>query len=376
MVGQERGQGAPRRPSAGLGLAMGLAIGLAIAALVAVATGLAPGEPKVRPDITRAPVPAPTPMKASVRIPPGIRVPPDIDSTGATDASAALTAFVDSVPDGSTIVFEAGGIYRMDMGLTFSGRNGLRFEGNGATLKANGPSSCTRDCSLFYLKDGNQGITVRDFYLVGNSPTPGTYDPAWEHASAITVVGGRQVEITNVVISDVGGDALTLTGDAAEWPIDVWFHDSQVKSTGRNGVAIIAGSDVVVERVSFDISGYCTFDIEPNDPTQGASNIRFLDNTAGSWSNSFLSAEGASGSVVNGVTVSGNTVTGASLVTIIQLDRRQNIVFTNNTSRVSASGPVLRFAHIDGLTVTGNVQPLSSGSLASITDSTSVTYQP
>jgi len=69
-------------------------------------------------------------------------------------------------------------------------------------------------------------------------------------------------------------------------------------------------------------------------------------------------------------------VTGASLVTIIGLARRSNIVFTNNRSLVAAAGPVLRFAHIDGLTVTGNVQPLGSGTLASITDSTNVIYQP
>jgi hypothetical protein len=80
--------------------------------------------------------------------------------------------------------------------------------------------------------------------------------------------------------------------------------------------------------------------------------------------------------VVRDVTVSGNTVTGASLLTVIDLARRQNITFTNNRSSVTAAGPVLRLAHIDGLTVTGNVQPLSSGVLASITDSTGVTYAP
>ena len=116
------------------------------------------------------------------------------------------------------------------------------------------------------------------------------------------------------------------------------------------------------------------FDIEPNVSTEGARNVRLLNNTTGTWTNSFLSADGAVGSVVNGVTVSGNTVTGKSLNTIIDLARRQNIVFTNNSSLVAAGGPVLHFAHIDGLTVTANVQPLSSGVLASITDSTNVTY--
>jgi len=36
---------------------------------------------------------------------------------------------------------------------------------------------------------------------------------------------------------------------------------------------------------------------------------------------------------------------------------------------------VLNFAHIDGLTVTGNVQPLTSGSLAAISDCTNVVSQ-
>jgi hypothetical protein len=92
--------------------------------------------------------------------------------------------------------------------------------------------------------------------------------------------------------------------------------------------------------------------------------------------NSFLSADGSAGFVVGGVTVSGNSVTGAlSLLTVIDLVRRQNLFFTNNRSTVTAAGPVLRFAHVDGLTVTGNVQPISSGVLASIADSTEVAQQ-
>ena len=43
--------------------------------------------------------------------------------------------------------------------------------------------------------------------------------------------------------------------------------------------------------------------------------------------------------------------------------RLYNIVFTNNISTQTISGPVLQFRSVDGLTVTGNSQPLSSGSL-------------
>ena len=349
-----------------------IAAAIAIAALV-FAVVLPSRTPSDVPVATASLAPLPTAVRTPLAT--AISVPASIDATGSSDASAALMAWISSVPDGSTILFPAGGVFRMDRGLALSDRHDLTFEGNGATLRGNGPDTCGRDCSLIYLRSGNRGIIIRGFELVGNSPTPGVFDSAREQEAAITIVGGGQVEITDVTISGVGGDGLTLTGDAPDWPSAIWFHDAHVVSSGRNGVAVIAGSDVVVERVAVDQSGYSVFDIEPNTSDQGASNIRFLDNTAGTWTNSFLSADGAAGSVVSGITVSGNTVTGASLLTAIDLARRQNIVFTNNTSRVTAYGPVLHFAHVDGLTVTGNTQPLSSGSLASIIDSTSVTYR-
>ena len=49
-----------------------------------------------------------------------------------------------------------------------------------------------------------------------------------------------------------------------------------------------------------------------------------------------------------------------------------NVAFTGNAGAVGAGAGAHGFAHIDGLTVTGNTQPLSSGSLASISDCTAV----
>jgi hypothetical protein len=315
------------------------------------------------PTTPPAPTPAPTPT------PTPISVPSTINSIGTADASSALNAWLGTVPDGSTIVFTAGGLYRMDRGLKFSNRHNLVLDGNGATLKGNG--DVWETSSLIALWGGNTGITIRNFNLVGNSSTPGLFQAGKEGAHGILVDGGSNIDVSNVTVSAVWGDAVYV----GLWADGVRFHDSHVVSAGRNGVTIIAGQNVTAQRVAFDTSGYCTFDIEPNSSTEGASNIAFLNNTAGTWSNSFLSADGAAGSTVNGVTVDGNTVTGRSLRTIIDLSRRQNIVFTNNTSQWAAGGPVLRFAYIDGLTITGNVQPLTSGQLASIVDSTNVTYQ-
>ena len=299
---------------------------------------------------------------------PNVAVPASIDATGATDASVALTSFLATVPDGSTVVFPAGATYRMDLGLNFSDRHDLTFEGNGATLRSNGDNLETS--SLFALWGGNTGIVIRDFNLVGNSSTPGVYQPGREGAHGVLIDGGSDVDVSGVTVSGVWGDGFYV----GLWADTVSIHDSTVASNGRNGVSIIAGRNVTVQHVAFTQSGYCTFDIESNVASEGASNISFVDNTAGTWGNVFLAANGVPGSVVDGVTVRNNRVTGSTLLSDITLARRSNITFENNTSSVPADGPVLRFAHVDGLTVTGNVQPLKSGALAFIEDSTKVTF--
>jgi hypothetical protein len=325
--------------------------------------------PTSAPTPTPTPTPKPTPTPTPTPAPAGIAVPASIDSTGATDASAALYAWVRTVPDGSTIVFKAGGYYRMDTGLIVNGRHNLTFEGNGATLKSNG--GYTEASSLFRVF-GDTGIVIRDFNLVGNSPTPGVYRPGQEGAHGIQIVEGSNIEIANVNISNTYGDC----ANTDYWTDGVWFHDSSCKSSGRNGVAIFAGKNMTVERVVFDKNGGGVFDIEPYQSSGGATNIKFINNTSGTHTNGFFDANG--GSVISNITVSGNTLTGGSLGGYVWLasPRVQNLVFTNNTATVPRAGPAMYFSHIDGLTVTGNVQPLTSGVFAQIADCTGVTYQP
>jgi hypothetical protein len=298
-------------------------------------------------------------------------VPSSIDSTGSRDASAALIAFIGRVKDGSTIVFKRGGVYRLNSAIKFAHRRNLTLNGNGATLRSYGPA--TESGSLFWLSSsggGDTGITIKNFKLVGNNPSPGVYRGGREGAAGVLVDGGSRINIYGVTVSRVWGDCLKVNS----WASYVWFHDSNCVSVGRNGVSIIAGRNVTVQRVAFRRNGYNVFDIEANNSREGAVGIKFLSNTAGTWTNAFFSGNGAPGSVVSGVTISGNRITGGTLLTVITIARRKNIVFTNNTSTVRGRGPILRFAHIDGLTVRGNHQPLSSGKLVSITDCTRVQY--
>lgn len=331
--------------------------------------------PTQTPSPTRTPTPtaAPTPTPA----PGGIAVPDSIDSTGASDASAALNTWLATVPDGSTVVFKAGGTYRMNVALQLANRHNLVLEGNGATLKSAGGYDQLSSLIVLGHKYGgswtgtNSGVVIRDFNLVGTSPKPGTYIGGEESQHGVEIEDSTNIEISHITVSAVYGDGIKVGGTSN----GVWFHDSHVYSAGRNGVTVTMGQNVTVENDAFDDSGYCTWDVESNTSSEHSSNFIFRNNTAGTWSNAFGAADGIAGSQVSGVTVTGNKVTGGSLSTIINLARRQNVVFTNNVSTVTARGPVLVFAHVDGLTVTGNSEPLSSGSLVSVSDCTSVTSQ-
>jgi hypothetical protein len=145
-----------------------------------------------------------------------------------------------------------------------------------------------------------------------------------------------------------------------------------------------------MERNTFDNVSLDVLDIEPDLTTQGATDVVFRNNTVGSYGHSslyrshFFSSCGAANAVVRNVTVSGNTISEGRVVHAYnsaggvtarsEVARRQNFVFSDNRSTVAGPGYMLVFSYIDGLTVTGNVQPLSSGSLAYITNSTNVTY--
>ena len=186
------------------------------------------------------------------------------------------------------------------------------------------------------------------------------------------------------------GDCVYI-GDSGtgNWADDVWYHDSTCQDNGRMGVAVVAGSNVLVERVSFDGIAIHAFDIEPNNARGGATNITFRSNTVGTYytcqcfGGAFFAANGDLDAPVRNVVVSDNVVTGGSLRTIVGTSPKvyngghpyRDIKFLRNRSTVTSRGPVLKFQHVDGLTTSGNVQPLSSGSLIELQDCVNVTSQ-
>lgn len=314
-----------------------------------------------------------------------VDVPASIDPTGTQDVSAALNNLIRSAPNGSSIAFPPTAVYRIDSALRIGARNNLIFDGNGATLRMGNPT-WNYPGILFDIWD-SRDIAVRSFRLTGSSPSPGILRDLNEWASAVSVNGGVRTEFENLTIDKVYGDGLSVD----DWSDGVWYHHSRVITAGRNGVSILAARNVVVENNTLEKVGLHPFAIEPWQASGGAINIVFAGNTiidygspapsAGQWA-FFFCAEGAAGSNVDGVIVTGNTVQNRNIQSnVTRLTRRKNITVTNNRSMVAKTPSygypgVLTFAHIDGLTVYGNVQPLTSGDLLSIIDSTGVRLTP
>ena len=326
--------------------------------------------------------------------PPGRRldVPASIDASGRKDVHSRLQAFLNDAPNGSTIVFKAGGTYRLGEVLRVLGKKRVTLDGNGATLKLTGPIDFFG--AGIFVEQLSEDITIRDLTIVGQHTAAGTKDAlgSGENQNAIAVYGSTNVLIERVDIRRVGGDCLYVSAHERRiWSDGVTFRDSTCRLTGRMGVTVIAGSRVRVVNNTFDEIGYAVVGIEPDAGNEGARDVVVRDNTVGSYSltdqyEGFLfyacNAPWSDGAVVRDVTVSGNTVAGnlagkggmRGIHTLVCANvTPTNYTITNNTAAKAVAGPVLRILGANGVTVTGNKQPLSSGSLATFSGSTNVT---
>jgi hypothetical protein len=321
-----------------------------------------------------------------------VTVPSSIDSSGGTDVSTALQRFVDGVPNGSTISFRSGGTYRLSRGIQLRSRRNLVFDGNGATFRITGSGSAL-ESSAFFLSTGNQDITIREFTMIGNNAAAGTSDAyTGGRQTGVLIWGGTDILIHNVTMQRFHNDCVYVgTNTDRAWSSRVTFRDSTCTLAGRHGVTIIGGRDVTVERVRFDEIGMCIVDMEPNYSTDGAARVMIRDNTIGSYglndqfTSWVLAAVGAEGSVMDDVSLIGNRITGVARsgvagdarglhVRVENRGPRRNFFVRDNVSTRTVAGPAIRFTGVSGGAITGNTQPVSSGSVARITNSTGVSY--
>jgi hypothetical protein len=333
-------------------------VGLLVGAVVVVATAV--------PAAARPPVPVQDPGTG-------------IDATGASDVTANLQALIDRTLDGGTVRLKPGADYRMEGTLLLEERHNLRIEGNGARIFATTrDGSGTRHRHLRIV--GGADVVVSRLEIQGANPYAGLddrgYVPELEGQHGISLEGVTDVELDRVHIHDTYGDLVYISRHEGDrrWSERVWIHDSTLERSGRQGVTVGAGRDIVIERNRLTDMRRATVDLEPTTPSWGADNVHILDNEVGPGRLLFVAAAGDG--PVNRVVIARNRLQGRALsfwMLAEEGERRQRAWVVDNTSDVPMTAPPLRFSRVDGVIVHGNRQSIDeTGALVRAEDSCDV----
>ncbi len=293
-------------------------------------------------------------------------VPASIDSTGKTDVSAKMAAFLRSVPDGSVVSFRSSGRYRMEQTLVLDHRHDLTLQGNGATFVATTPGDAHRANVRLVL---SSNIVIRQLVVVGANPHAGTslaaYVPAKEHQHGFELLGASDVTLDSVAVSDVYGDFVYLGSQGQTWSSDVTIENSWFARNGRQGVSLIAARHVLIEHNIISDVRRATFDFEPDGAGSGVADATIQDNAIGAGRLLFVAAAGLQ--PVNNVVIQGNHLHQQSLQMAIRNDNqhyRDDWTIADNTSDATVGNPLgaaMRIWHVDGLQIVGNVQHFQKG---------------
>ncbi|MGZ6966894.1 MAG: right-handed parallel beta-helix repeat-containing protein [Acidimicrobiia bacterium] len=314
-----------------------------------------------------------------------VAVPPGIDRSGATDVTGALNAFLAGLAPGTTAQFPKGARYRVEGTLLLVNRRDVTIEGNGATFFAATDGSGLpppRGVNRRYwprLRQqwrirGGSGITVRDITVKGANPhggaTAAAYVPSLEGQAGIAIQRTSGVTIESVHVSDTYGDAVYVVGGAT----NVTNRNSSLERIGRQGVAIVNASKVVVDRNEIRDVARSVFDLEPLGRAL-AGDVHLSNNTIGDYRNFLLAAAGG-GPGVNDIWLEGNHIDGGHGLSVfagIERQRRTGYHIVGNTGShavLPASGTgrsgLLQLTNLDQVEIRGNHQAVTRGPAISL----------
>jgi hypothetical protein len=300
------------------------------------------------------------------------QVPTSIAGDCSIDVTSALQSWIGSVPNGSALSFGTNACYRIEGTLQVSNRTGLDFEGNGSTFESfNAPT----DARPVWQAWQSSALIFRSMNVVGSYARGGTFTSSLQHSHGFDL-RGTGAEIANVSIKNVAGDCVYFgLGSDGVTRSTGSFHNSSCSGISRNGVSVTAGNNILVQYVTTDAIGYDVFDVEPNATAGnwGAKRVTFDSNRIGSYALSAYSV--VESAPISSQSFTNNTVTRQGLKITVGgngVVRPQGITITGNSSNTAEAPAAMNLSSIDGLTITGNTVPLTSGTMASVDNSCTV----
>jgi hypothetical protein len=235
-------------------------------------------------------------------------VPASIAADCSADVTPALVDWLRSVPDNSTIEFSTGACYRIDETVELDGHRQLLLAGNGATFKAVIDGDRNR---RHFLLRGDRDITIRDLTIVGSNPvagaTPAAYRPDREAQHAVDLESVHDVLLEGITAHDLHGDFVYVGGGTAGYSDTVVVAHCNFSRSGRQGISITGGQNVLITANQMSGVPRSMFDLEPTTAAGAAQHVRIINNTTGAAVNFWFASKGE-GANVGDVVVTGNVM--------------------------------------------------------------------
>lgn len=326
----------------------------------ATTTTSLPGGPRgavPAPDVALPPAPGPE------RSPPA-----SIAANCRSEVSASLDAWLASLPASSTAALAPGGCYLINGGLLLDQPQGLTIDGRGARLVERTPGGMGRRALRVI---GGKDLTIENLTIQGPDSAH-VYDAKRAFQGAIELDGTQTALIQRVVVHDVYGDGVTVdplrggadhnSGTILRPTTDVTIRGCTVDGAGRQGVALVSVTRALLVDNRLSNVALDTFDVESDQPTEGARQVWIEHNVAGAGNRGlFFSDAGRSADSTGGVYVVANAMSGAQageavLIASPRGSTRGPFVFSGNQLWAGSSVYVaaLQIEGGDGVTIERN----------------------
>jgi hypothetical protein len=184
------------------------------------------------------------------------------------DSAPAIEAFLETVPNGSRVVFPAGARCRIDRSVSLSVpvagaekgsvdefRAGMVYDLNGATLFRPAEPSCPspRDCNgpivaLTLVWD----VRLVGGTIAGGAGTSPAFDPTREHDHGVAALGASAVVVENVTIERIAGDCVDVDRRRRTSSTLIAFIHSTCRDAGRQGISVNEVESLRVAEVRFE----------------------------------------------------------------------------------------------------------------------------
>lgn len=233
--------------------------------------------------------------------------PSTITANCSVDVSGPLKKWFNKLPANTTVLLTSQDCYRVDKGLKLKKPQGLTIYGGTFSSDATTPGKKkkSKGNAVFTLV-GGADVTLESLKITGQNP--GGYNAKMAFAGGIEVQGTDGMTIKGVTITNTFGDGITLaplrggannnSGTIVAPPKNVVINGVSISGDGRQAVTLASVSGAQITDLVVANSGINTFDVEADQPNEGAVNVT-IDGCTSSGGAGIFFANGGESSAKN-----------------------------------------------------------------------------